>query len=118
MNKKITLAEADRRGLRLYRRLRQIEAMDKIRVAVPTNDPPRIIIWDRNDDTCFKDVTVETILSLDVKEAEKKGGTFEALLTSRKAAKPRPSVGELEDTAQPLLSGDETQELRFPIPKT
>ena len=99
---------ADKRAIELHLLLREIEQMQSIFV-IYKDDNKTIIVGDKADRDYFRKMSVDNILSLNVQEAKDKGGTFKALLTSRRPAKPQVSQAEVDEGVQSFLSGDQDQ---------
>jgi hypothetical protein len=94
--------EADSRVIDLYLQLRAIQQLPH--VVIQINKDRNIVVSDKSDRTKFKIVSVEGILSFDVDMAKTNGGTWEAVIVSRrKKPIPIPAV-ELQDAVDKFLN--------------
>jgi hypothetical protein len=99
--------DADRRAIELHLQLRDIEQLPNVIVKV-SNDGKKIQIIDKSAPFDYNTLTVDRVLSFDVGEARRNGGSRSALLqTKRKKPIAIPS-SELQDSVDEFLKGDDS----------
>lgn len=100
--------EADRRALRLYAALREMEQMPLISVTIYPDNPKPILVKDKNDPDVFSRWSVDGVLMRDIAKAKAAGGKFKDLLNALRApAKPTISHAETARAYEAYVTGAE-----------
>lgn len=101
-------SEADRRALKLYAALREMEQMPLICFEIRDNESKPILVWDKNDPKAWSKWSVDSLLMRDIGKAKQAGGRYEDLLNARKAPpRPRVSQAEVERAYKAFVTGEE-----------
>jgi hypothetical protein len=108
MGKRFTpTGDADRRAIRFYHQIRAIiETLPSVEVRF-THDGKKVRLCKKTDSDYRTDYTVDEVLMLDVEQAVRDGGTWIALVRSRKAVRPRVPQAEIDEAVQEFLDGEE-----------
>jgi hypothetical protein len=103
----VCTADADTRAIQLHHQLQAIEEMPLIHIQFPSDGKSIEVFSNDGGRIRHNTLSVDAILSLDVEQAKVNGGTFEALLSSRKRPKPRVSQAEVDEAVRTFLTGED-----------
>lgn len=103
--------EADRRALRLYAALREIEEMPLIGFRIDSDEKQSIYIWDETDRNVWAKWSVDGVLMRDIAKAKAAGGRYIDLVQARRQP-PRPRVpqSEVDRASHAFMTGNEEED--------
>jgi hypothetical protein len=105
----VRTADVDKRAIQFCRQFQAIEKMPLIHIQFSPDNKSIDIFSNDGERPRSNTLSVEHILLLDVEQAKANGGTFEALLSSRKIRKPKPrfSQAESDKEVQEFLTSED-----------
>jgi hypothetical protein len=106
----VPVGNVDKRAIRLYRMLREVEGMPLVTLHVNEEPKVLIILGAKDDHTLQKSFTVDQFLLLNIEQAKANGGTAQALWISRAApTSPRIPQKEVDGAVVDFLSPEDDE---------
>lgn len=106
----VPVRDADRRALELYFMLKEVEQMPLVHLAISIDEKKPIFLQDKNDQHHWDHFSVDRFLSLNVERAKAEGGTYQALVWSRKKpTPPRVPQVEVDRAVDRFLTGEDDE---------
>ncbi|WP_377830329.1 hypothetical protein ACFKHW_17365 [Bradyrhizobium lupini] len=106
----VPVRDADRRALELHFMLKEVEQMPLVHLAISIDQKKPILLQDKSDQHHWDHFSVDRFLSLNIEQAKAEGGTYQALVWSRKKmARPPVPQAEVARAVDSFLAGEDDE---------